>query len=157
MDKKKTYSNRRKTFHFSKKNDDLLQYLNQKDTKEQSAFIMRLIREEMEREKNGDPLDSLKSQLEKALTEINQLQTELCFLNARPVSETNFDDEIINRLFMMLADIKRENSHQFNSLKHLLNENCIPFKEQPSSSTTETKNELSDDEFDKLFDDIDLI
>ncbi|WP_317327180.1 hypothetical protein [Turicibacter sanguinis] len=48
---KKTYSNRRKNFHFSKKNDDLLQYLSQKDTKEQSAFIMRLIREEMEMEK----------------------------------------------------------------------------------------------------------
>ncbi|WP_317327181.1 hypothetical protein [Turicibacter sanguinis] len=88
------------------------------------------------------------------MTEINQLQAELCSLNARLVSEANLDDVIINRLFMMLSDIKRENSHQFDTLKYLLSGNCIPVKEQPQSFTTETKNELSDDE---LFDDIDLI
>ncbi len=43
MDKKKTYSNRRKTFHFSKKNDDLLQYLNQKDTSSISHYIVIMV------------------------------------------------------------------------------------------------------------------
>ncbi len=125
-DEKPNYSNRRKTFHFSKKNDDLLQYLNQKDTKEQSAFIMRLIREEMENEGKPDPLQSLQEQLNQALAEIKRLKENLA--NPIPVSVESInannggvDEEIINRLFVMLADIKHSNEQNFNDMKNLAN------------------------------------
>lgn len=155
-EEKTNYSNRRKTFHFSKKNDDLLQYLNKKDTKEQSAFIMRLIREEMEREQFGDPLLKLQDQLDKALDEINQLREEL---TKRPVSDVQtqgntLDDEVVNRLFMMLADAKRENANNFEELKaKLSNIQVIDAVHIETSQQTNTDEELSNDEYDELFDD----
>ena len=157
MENKKTYRNRRKTFHFSQKNDDLLQYLNSKDTKDQSAFIMRLIRDAMEREKNPDPLHELQQQLNQALAEINRLQEKLA--NPTPISvgsintsEGGIDEETINRLFIMLADIKHSNEQQFSQMKNLLSKgvNIDVVEIEPEQK------ELTDEEFDALFDDTDL-
>ena len=181
-EEKKNYSNRRKTFHFSQKNDDLLQYLNQKDTKEQSIFIMRLIREEMEREKNGDPLVPLQTQLNQALEELNHLKEKLAnptpveiaiqerleqtlgelnhlknkLVNPTPVEVTTtavegsgMDEETINRLFVMLADIKHSNESNFNDLKNALKGAQI----EPSETEEPQEEEMSDEEFDDLFDD----
>lgn len=155
-EEKTNYRNRRKTFHFSKKNDDLLQYLNSKDTKEQSAFIMRLIRQAMESEGKPDPLQSLQNQLSEALAEINRLKENLA--NPIPVSvesiNTNgggMNEETINRLFVMLADIKHSNEQNFNDMKNLLkgvNIDVVTDKEP-----FEDLQELSDEEFDDLFDD----
>ena len=156
-DEKPNYSNRRKTFHFSKKNDDLLQYLNKKDTKEQSAFIMRLIREEMENEGKPDPLQSLQEQLNQALAEIKRLKENLA--NPIPVSVESInannggvDEEIINRLFVMLADIKHSNEQNFNDMKNLLIKG-VNIDVVATEEALEDSEELSDEEFDELFDD----
>lgn len=162
-EEKTNYRNRRKTFHFSQKNDDLLQYLNSKETKDQSAFIMRLIREAMEKEGKPDPLQSLQEQLNQALAEIKRLKESLTNTISTPVESINtnidgMDDEIINRLFVMLADIKHSNEQNFNDMKNLLkgvnidvkgiNMDVVKAEEQ-----SEDLQELSDEEFDNLFDD----
>ena len=155
-EEKTNYRNRRKTFHFSQKNADLLQYLNSKDTKEQSTFIMRLIREEMEREKNGDPLAILQVQLNQALEELNRLKEKLA--NPTPVEVTataveggGIDEEIINRLFVMLADIRHSNEQNFNDMKNLLK--GVNIDVVATEEVSEDSEELSDEEFDELFDD----
>ena len=140
--RKENYRNRRKTFHFSKKNDDLLQFLNSKETKEQSKFMMRVIREAMENEGKQDPLKSLQAQLNQALDEIQRLKENLA--NPIPVSVQNegsgIDEEVINRLFVMLADIKQ----MLQGANVIPTENIIVHSEPQ---------ELSDEEFDDLFDD----
>ena len=148
-EEKTNYRNRRKTFHFSQKNDDLLQYLNSKDTKEQSTFIMRLIREEMEREKNGDPLAILQVQLNQALEELNRWKEKLA--NPTPVEGGGIDEEIINRLFVMLADIRHSNEQNFNDMKNLLK--GVNIDVVATEEVSEDSEELSDEEFDELFDD----
>ena len=164
-EEKISYTSRRKTFHFSQKNEDLLQYLNSKDTKEQSAFIMRLIREEMEREQKGDSLSKLQDQLEKALEEINQLKTTLANQPKTEVQvqQNTIDDELINRLFMMLADVKRENNQNFEELKNKLNhvqvsESQITMMEeiQEELSPVQEEEELSREEYDDLMADIEF-
>lgn len=164
-EEKTSYTSRRKTFHFSQKNEDLLQYLNSKDTKEQSAFIMRLIREEMEREQKGDSLSKLQDQLEKALEEINQLKTALANQPKQEVQvqQNTIDDELINRLFMMLADVKRENTQNFEELKNKLNhvqvsESQTILKEiqEEQSSVKEEEEVFSQEELDDILYEIDL-
>lgn len=163
-EEKISYTSRRKTFHFSQKNEDLLQYLNSKDTKEQSAFIMRLIREEMEREQHGDSLSKLQDQLEKALEEINQLKTALANQpkSEVPVQTNTIDDELINRLFMMLADVKRENNQNFEELKNKLNHvqvsepHTMMEEIQEEQPTNQEEEELSREEYDDLMADIEF-
>ena len=151
--RKENYRNRRKTFHFSQKNDDLLQFLNSKETKEQSKFMMRVIREAMENEGKQDPLQSLQAQLNQALDEIQRLKENLA--NPIPVAVQNegsgIDEEVINRLFVMLADIKHSNEQNFAEMKQMLQgANVIPTENIIVHSESE---ELTDEEFDDLFDD----
>ena len=117
---------------------------------------MRLIREEMEREKNGDPLAILQVQLNQALEELNRLKEKLA--NPTPVEVTataveggGIDEEIINRLFVMLADIRHSNEQNFNDMKNLLK--GVNIDVVATEEVSEDSEDLSDEEFDELFDD----
>ena len=144
-EEKTNYRNRRKTFHFSQKNDDLLQYLNSKDTKEQSTFIMRLIREEMEREKNGDPLAILQVQLNQALEELNRLKEKLANPTPVEVTATAVEGGGIDE------DIRHSNEQNFNDMKNLLK--GVNIDVVATEEVSEDSEDLSDEEFDELFDD----
>lgn len=152
------YTNRRKTFHFSKNNEDLLQYLNSKNTKEQSTFVMRLIREEMERERGNDDLAPLKAQLDRALDEIAQLK--LLLANKSMEQQSVTDDELINKLFMMMADVKRETNQNFEELKNKLNhvqisDSSVMIQEE-SQVLTEVIENFTEEEYDDFLEDIDF-
>lgn len=99
---------RRKAFYFSKKNDDLLDYINSLEKQEQSKYIMRLIRFDLENkeEEYKSEIASLKLKLSTAYEEIEQLKEELIKSKS---NSAGIDDEVMNKVLFTLADIKRDN------------------------------------------------
>lgn len=99
---------RRKAFYFSKKNDDLLEYINSIDQQDQSKYIMKLIRFDLENKEAEyqAEIDSLKNQLNEATSTIEELKEEL--INCKSKS-AGIDDEVMNKVLFTLADIKRDN------------------------------------------------
>lgn len=116
---------RRKAFYFSKKNDDLLDYINSLEKQEQSKYIMRLIRFDLENkeEEYKSEIASLKLKLSTAHEEIEQLKEELIKCKS---NSTGIDDEVMNKVLFTLADIKRDN----DLIKNIVTSGDIPINQQ---------------------------
>lgn len=128
---------RRKIFYFSKKNDDLLEYVNSFEQQEQSKLIMKLIRFDLEKKEKDYQveIESLKHQLDEAKSEIEELKEEL--IRCRSTG-AGIDEEVLNKVLFTLADIKRDNDF----IKSVVSSSDI----QLSQPIEEIEPELSPDE-----------
>lgn len=117
------YVNRRKSFHFSQKNDDLLKHLNEQEM-DQTAYIMSLIRKDME-EKNSEETNSsefleLKNRLDEALLEIKTLKEELPNITVKleennPTTDNNGSMDFI---LQILSEIKKDTDQLKDMVKN---------------------------------------
>lgn len=137
---------RRKAFYFSKKNDDLLDYINSLEKQEQSKYIMRLIRFDLENkeEEYKSEIASLKLKLSTAYEEIEQLKEELIKSKS---NSAGIDDEVMNKVLFTLADIKRDND---------LIKNIVISGDLPINQHVEVEETLSPEEELALMNSIDV-
>ncbi len=143
------YVNRRKSFHFSKKNDDLLKHLNEQEM-DQTAYIMSLIRKDKEEKEarssgqtNSPEFLELKNRLDEALHEIKTLKEELPNMTAKVEVETNSsatDNDTMSFILQMLSEIKKDT----DSLKDMVKNAGLHSAE---TEVEALKPELSEDDF----------
>lgn len=154
------YVSRRKSFHFSQKNDDLLQHLNAQEM-DQTAYIMSLIRKDKEekesRHSEGDTpseILELKSQLDEALLEIKNLKEELPNMVIKSEVEhtsSSSENETMSFILQMLSEIKRDTE----GLKSMV-KNAELRSSDVEDEILETEQALSEDDFFDLACGIDL-